>query len=135
MNSLYINGSSFDSFLFCNTSSKGFFIEIDNFGSGYSSFNMLSDLPKDALKLDIELIRNIAKDEKNLRKVELLMKVVDYLNVPVVAEGVETEEQCQLLKKLKCNIIQGFYFSKPLPPEEFKLLIEKELKSRENERE
>ena len=65
--------------------------------------------------------------------VELMMEVADFLKVSVVAEGVETEEQCRLLKQLNCKIIQGFYFSKPVPPEEFKLLIEKEVKARGSE--
>ena len=113
--------------------SKGFFIEMDDFGSGYSSLNMLSELPIDALKLDMKFIRNIAKNDKALHMVELMMEIAEFLKVSVVAEGVETEEQCQLLKKMKCDVIQGFYFSKPLPPEEFKLLIEKEVKARDSE--
>ena len=113
--------------------SKGFFIEMDDFGSGYSSLNMLSELPIDALKLDMKFIKNIATNPKALHMVELMMDVADFLKVSVVAEGVETEEQCRLLKQLKCNVIQGFYFSKPVPPEEFKLLIEKEVKARGSE--
>ena len=113
--------------------SKGFFIEMDDFGSGYSSLNMLSELPIDALKLDMKFIRNIAKNDKALHMVELMMEIAEFLKVSVVAEGVETEEQCKLLKQMKCDIIQGFYFSKPLPPEEFKLLIEKEVKARGSE--
>ena len=113
--------------------SKGFFIEMDDFGSGYSSLNMLSELPIDALKLDMKFIRNIAKNDKALHMVELMMEIAEFLKVSVVAEGVETEEQCKLLKKMKCDVIQGFYFSKPLPPEEFKLLIEKEIKARDSE--
>ncbi len=113
--------------------SKGFFIEMDDFGSGYSSLNMLSELPIDALKLDMKFIKNIAKNEKALHMVELMMEIAEFLKVSVVAEGVETEEQCKLLKQMKCDVIQGFYFSKPIPPEEFKLLIEKEVKLRDSE--
>ncbi len=85
--------------------SKGFFIEMDDFGSGYSSLNMLSELPIDALKLDMKFIRNIAKNDKALHMVELMMEIAEFLKVSVVAEGVETEEQCQLLKKMKCDVI------------------------------
>ena len=106
---------------------------MDDFGSGYSSLNMLSELPIDALKLDMKFIKNIATNPKALHMVELMMDIADFLKVSVVAEGVETEEQCRLLKDLKCKFIQGFYFSKPLPPEEFKLLIEKEVKARGTE--
>lgn len=104
----------------------GFRIEMDDFGSGYSSLNMLSDLPIDALKLDMRFIKNICTKEKDCRMVELVLEIANFLGVPVVAEGVETEEQYLLLKKLGTDIIQGYYFSKPVPPEEFSLLIEKE---------
>ena len=104
----------------------GFRIEMDDFGTGYSSLNMLSELPIDALKLDMVFIRNICESEKDCRMVELILEIAGFLGVPVVAEGVETEEQYRLLKKLGAQIIQGYYFSKPLPPEDFDLLIEKE---------
>ncbi|MBQ9252920.1 MAG: EAL domain-containing protein [Clostridia bacterium] len=108
----------------------GFRVEMDDFGSGYSSLNMLTALPIDALKLDMGFIRNIAKTEKDFRMVELMLDIARFLSVPVIAEGVETEEQYQLLKGAGCDIIQGYYFSKPLPPEEFNRLIEKELSER-----
>ncbi len=104
----------------------GFRIEMDDFGSGYSSLNMLTLLPIDALKLDMQFIRNITTSEKAYKMVELMLEIAAFLNVPVIAEGVETEEQYQLLKKAGCDIIQGYYFSKPLPAEEFEKLIEKE---------
>lgn len=105
----------------------GFKIEMDDFGSGYSSLNMLSDLPIDALKLDMYFIRNICTRENDRRMVELVLGIASFLGVPVIAEGVETQEQYLLLKQLGADIIQGYYFSKPLPPEEFNKLIEKEL--------
>lgn len=103
--------------------SKGFKVEMDDFGSGYSSLNMLASLPIDALKLDMRFIRNICESEKDLKMVELMIEIAEFLKVPVIAEGVETEEQYKLLKKSGCDIIQGYYFSKPLPPEEFNKLI------------
>ncbi|MBR7007445.1 MAG: EAL domain-containing protein [Ruminococcus sp.] len=106
----------------------GFRIEMDDFGSGYSSLNMLTSLPIDALKLDMKFIRGICESEKNERLVGIMIEIARLLEVPVIAEGVETKEQMELLKKLGCDIIQGYYFSKPLPPEEFGALIEKELK-------
>ena len=106
----------------------GFRIEMDDFGSGYSSLNMLTSLPIDALKLDMKFIRGICESEKNERLVGIMIEIARLLEVPVIAEGVETKEQMELLKNLGCDIIQGYYFSKPLPPEEFGALIEKELK-------
>ncbi len=107
---------------------RGFRIEMDDFGSGYSSLNMLTALPIDALKLDMKFIRGICESEKNERLVGIMIDIARLLDVPVIAEGVETGEQMELLKKLGCDIIQGYYFSKPLPPKEFAVLIEKELK-------
>ena len=105
----------------------GFRIEMDDFGSGYSSLNMLADLPIDALKMDMKFIRNISTKEKDRRLVELVLEIARFLGVPVIAEGVETEEQYLLLKKMGTDIIQGYYFSKPLPAEEFSALIEREI--------
>lgn len=124
-----------------NLRDKGFRIEMDDFGSGYSSLNMLTTLPIDALKLDKGFINNIAHGNKEMRMVELILEIADFLKVPVIAEGVETREQLELLKIAKCDVIQGYYFSKPLPPEEFNALIEKdievrkELKAKEKEKE
>ena len=110
----------------------GFKIEMDDFGSGYSSLNMLTSLPIDALKLDMKFIRGICENPKNARLVGIMIDIARLLEVPVIAEGVETMEQMELLKKLGCDIIQGYYFSKPLPPEEFEGLIKKELKEANN---
>lgn len=105
---------------------RGFKIEMDDFGSGYSSLNMLTSLPIDALKLDMKFIRGICENVKTERLVGIMIEIARLLEVPVIAEGVEKKEQMELLKKLGCDIIQGYYFSKPLPPEEFGALIEKE---------
>ena len=98
---------------------KGFKVEMDDFGSGYSSLNMLATLPVDALKLDMGFIRSMHKGEKNMRMVELMIDIAHYLKLPVIAEGVETEAQMSDLKRMGCDIIQGYYFSKPLPAKEF----------------
>ena len=104
----------------------GFEIEMDDFGSGYSSLNMLSSLPIDVLKMDMKFIRNIEHSEKDFRLVELVLDIAGYLKVPVVAEGAETEAQIGLLRNAGCELVQGYYFSRPLPPEEFEKLIIKE---------
>ena len=106
---------------------RGFEIEMDDFGSGYSSLNMLSDMPIDVLKMDMVFIRNIETSETDRKLVNLVLNIAKYLGVPVVAEGVETEGQLNILKKEGCQLVQGYYFSKPVPPEEFEKLIEKEL--------
>ncbi len=104
----------------------GFFIEMDDFGSGYSSLNMISELPIDALKLDMMFIRNAFDKINDTRMISIVIDIADYLGVPVIAEGVETEEQYLALKKLGCAIIQGYYFLKPVPADEFeKFLTEK----------
>ncbi len=105
----------------------GFFIEMDDFGSGYSSLNMISELPIDALKLDMKFIRNAFEKQKDTRMISIVIDIAEYLGVPVIAEGVETEEQYLALKKLGCNIIQGYYFSKPLPAEEFEAKLQESI--------
>lgn len=108
---------------------RGFRIEMDDFGSGYSSLNMITEIPIDVLKMDMKFIRNMNKDEKSLKLVELVIEIADYLGVPVVAEGVEDKSQVDQLKNMGCELIQGYYFSKPVPPEEFNKFIEAEIAS------
>ncbi len=108
---------------------RGFKVEMDDFGSGYSSLNMLSSLPVDVIKLDMGFIRNIHTNPKDMRMVELMMEIAAFLSVPVVAEGVEEKEQLDLLKKAGVDVIQGFYFSKPLPPEEFERFIKEKIQN------
>ncbi len=101
---------------------KGYHIEMDDFGTGYSSLNMLSRLSIDVLKLDRSFIKDIVNEEedgKNVRLVELILDIARSLKIIVVAEGVETKEQLDFLKKRGCELVQGFYFSRPLPLEEF----------------
>ena len=112
----------------------GFEIEMDDFGSGYSSLNMLSYMPIDVLKMDMKFVRNIGQSEKDFRLVQVVLDIAKYLKVPVVAEGVETGQQLEMLQGAGCDLVQGFYFSRPLPPEEFERLIIKETEiERENE--
>ena len=97
----------------------GFRIEMDDFGTGYSSLGMLSHLPIDALKLDMSFVRSAFGATRDVRMIELIIDIADYLHVPVVAEGVETEEQYLTLKAMGCDYVQGYYFSKPVPPQAF----------------
>ena len=112
---------------------RGFKIEMDDFGSGYSSLNMLTEIPFDVLKLDMQFIRRMLLDDKSLRLVELIMDIARYLEIPVIAEGVEEIEQLNKLKEMGCDIVQGYYFSPPLPADRFSGLIEKECQNRREE--
>ena len=97
----------------------GFEVEIDDFGSGYSSLSMLKDLPVDTLKMDLKFLREV---EDNLRSRTILSSVVSLsrsLHINVIAEGVENKMQLQFLKSLGCDCFQGYYFSRPLPVADF----------------
>ena len=109
-----------------NLRKNGFEVEMDDFGTGYSSLNMLSAMPIDVLKMDQGFIRNIENDEKGIQLVALILDIARSLQIPVVAEGVENERQMKLLKDLGCALVQGYYFSRPVPPEEFEKFIETE---------
>ena len=110
----------------------GFEVEMDDFGSGYSSLNMLSEMPIDVLKMDMKFIRNIESSTTDLHLVRVILDIARYLRVPVVAEGVETLGQLNLLRDSGCNLVQGYYFSPPVPPEKFESLIQKECEAERN---
>ncbi|MFR4599717.1 MAG: EAL domain-containing protein, partial [Coprobacillus cateniformis] len=97
----------------------GFLCSIDDFGSGYSSLNLLKDLPINVIKLD----RFFLKDNYNVvRSYEIIKSVINMaksIDIYTVAEGVETKEQQQFLQTIGCDMIQGYIFSKPLPIDEF----------------
>ena len=97
----------------------GFKIEIDDFGTGYSSLSMINKLPLDALKIDMIFIRNAFTSENDNKMIKIIIDIASYLKVPTIAEGVEAKEQVAVLKELGCDIVQGYYFSKPVPNEEF----------------
>lgn len=106
--------------------SSGFKVEIDDFGSGYSSFGALADLPFDVLKIDMQFIRALDANPKVKDIVKMIINLSKALNAVTVAEGVENEGQYRFLKENGCDVIQGYYFSKPLPLAEFEALIAKE---------
>ena len=101
----------------------GFRIEMDDFGSGYSSLNMISTLPIDAMKLDMQFVRTAFRERKDTRLLEAVIGLAKSLNLPTVAEGVETAEQMFTLKAMGCDVIQGYYFSRPLPAEAFESYV------------
>lgn len=101
----------------------GFKVEMDDFGTGYSSLNMISRLPIDVLKLDMQFIRNAFNEQRDTWMIEVIIDIANYLKVPVIAEGVETKEQMTALRQMGCDYIQGFYFSRPVTAEEFERFI------------
>ena len=101
----------------------GFIIEMDDFGTGYSSLNMISSLPLDALKLDMVFIKEAFSDKKDTNIIELIINLAKKLSLKVVAEGVETLEQLDALKELGCDIVQGYYYSKPIPANDFERFL------------
>ena len=101
---------------------------MDDFGSGYSSLSMISKMPIDAIKLDMIFIKNAFENKNNNKMIEIIIEIASYLNVPTIAEGVETKEQLDALIKLGCDVVQGYYFSKPIPIDEFdNFLINKKI--------
>ncbi|MBQ3281116.1 MAG: EAL domain-containing protein [Eubacterium sp.] len=101
----------------------GFVVEMDDFGTGYSSLNMLSTLPIDVLKLDMKFIQTAFAGEKNMDMIQIIIEIARHISAPVIAEGVETEEQLGALKELGCDIIQGYFFSPPVPAEKFEAFL------------
>lgn len=93
----------------------GFWVSIDDFGSGYSSLNMLKEIPVDVLKLDREFFYHSDSTERGRIVIASVIRMAKSLNMEVISEGVETEEQATLLNNLECDMAQGFLFSKPLP--------------------
>lgn len=99
---------------------SGFFFSMDDFGSGYSSLNLLKDITVDILKLDMMFFRNEnLKEPRHQTIISSIISMAKALNMKVVAEGVETEEQLQLLRKFGCDYIQGYLISRPIPEQEF----------------
>ncbi len=99
-------------------------IAVDDFGTGYSSLAYLESLPVDIIKLDISFIRKMTKNHRSLAIVETIIDLSRKLDIKTIAEGVEDEDTYALLKLLGCDMVQGFYFSKPLPMDEAIELIE-----------
>lgn len=104
---------------------SGFSVSIDDFGSGYSSLNLLKDLPVDYLKLDKEFFRKEGMAVKDKIIVEGIVSIAKDLHLKIISEGVETKDQIDFLLSVGCDIAQGYYFSKPMPVEAFEKEIRK----------
>lgn len=105
---------------------EGYTLVMDDFGSGYSSLNILLESPFDVIKLDKKFIENMMVSEKGRLILEHVVLMADRLNLVLLAEGVETREQVELLKGIGCDQVQGYYYAKPMPKEEFFAMLEKQ---------
>ncbi len=104
---------------------QGFKLLMDDFGSGYSSLNILLETPFDVLKLDRKFMENMMLSDKGRLILKQVILMAEQLKLGLIAEGVETREQVELLKQMGCDQVQGYYYAKPMPMEEFyKLLLE-----------
>ena len=104
---------------------SGFIVEMDDFGSGYSSLNMLKDMPVDVLKIDMKFLGKSKDQTKANTIVKNIINLSKELGIATLTEGVETEEQFGMLADMGCSLFQGYYFAKPMPVDEFEERIEK----------
>ena len=105
----------------------GFSILMDDFGSGYSSLNMLKDMPLDTLKVDMAFIRELEKSKRVAIILKFIVELAEELGMSVVVEGVETQAQLDYVASLGNVHIQGYFFSRPLPIPDYEALLDKYL--------
>lgn len=111
----------------------GFSIHMDDFGSGFSALNMLQDIAVDTLKLDLGFLAGFEKSGRSRSILSSVIRMTKWLNLPVIVEGVETEEQANFLRSVGCTVAQGYYFSEPLPVSEFETTLrDKPLSTKQN---
>lgn len=97
----------------------GFMLSIDDFGAGYSSLNMLKEIPVDTIKLDREFFSNGGVNEREKVVIGNMVNMIQELHMKVLSEGVETVEQAEFLKKIRCDMAQGYLYARPMPIEEY----------------
>lgn len=100
----------------------GFTVEIDDFGSGYSSLNTLKDVPAQILKLDMKFLESTDESQRGGNIVESMVRMAKWLDMSVIAEGVETKQQADFLKSIGCFLVQGYLYARPMPVEEYERL-------------
>ena len=108
---------------------SGFQVEIDDFGSGYSSFNTLKDMDVDVLKIDMGFLRTTRPErlERSMSIINTIISLTKILGLSVITEGVETKEQLEEMERIGIDYIQGYFFSKPVDKNEFLTLLEKNI--------
>ena len=97
----------------------GFIVEMDDFGSGYSSLNLLKDMPVDVLKIDMIFLGKTSDKQKAKTIVKNIINLSKELGIAALTEGVETQKQFETLSEMGCKLFQGYYFAKPMPVQEF----------------
>ena len=97
----------------------GFVVEMDDFGSGYSSLNMLNNTPVDIIKIDMLFLRNIQDQMRTTTILHNMVNMMTELGLPSIVEGVETQDQCDFLSQIGCSYFQGYLFARPISVEEF----------------
>lgn len=102
-----------------NMRSHNMLVEMDDFGNGLSSLTMLKDVPVDVVKLDMGFMRSAVDEDRGGVVLSSVIRMLQGLDTPIIAEGVETLEQAEMLKNMGCHLMQGFHFSRPMPLEEF----------------
>lgn len=117
--SAYMDNPDFVNNMICELRKRGFRIMMDDFGSGFSSLNTLKDIQVDCLKLDMKFLFSHSDDFKSKRILSSVVSMAKWLRLKVIAEGVETEEQFDFLKRIQCDYVQGYYFSRPMPVSEY----------------
>lgn len=103
---------------------QGFIVEMDDFGSGYSSLNTLKDIPVDVLKMDMKFMEKSDNEQRSANILQMVIAMADKLGMSVIAEGVETKERADFLGTIGCDLIQGYYYSEPLTVEEFEKILD-----------
>ena len=102
---------------------RGLHIAIDDFGTGFSSLSYLKRFPLDTLKIDQSFVKDIHRNKDDMAIVRAIIALATVMKLRIVAEGVETEEHAQILKREGCNILQGYLFSRPLPKDELEAFL------------
>mgnify|MGYP001210677964 CR=1 FL=1 len=98
---------------------QGVHLSLDDFGTGYSSLSYLKRFPFDVLKIDRSFVKDVATDSEDKALIEAMIAMAHGLNIKVVGEGAETREQVDFLRSRNCDAVQGYYFSKPIPADQF----------------
>jgi len=101
----------------------GIQVAIDDFGTGYSSLSYLHNFPANLLKIDKSFIDAMSEGKSSQKYVESIISIGHVLGLEVISEGVESEEQLEILKRIGCDLIQGYIWGRPLPPDEAEKLL------------